>query len=74
MNSGMYAALSGNLAAMKRMDVISNNLANLNTPGYKKDKMTFESVLASTTMGPARNTQLVVLLKTDPLRSSLARS
>jgi flagellar basal-body rod protein FlgF len=53
MNSGMYSALSGNLAAMKRMDVISNNLANINTPGFKKDKMTFESLLAGTSNPPA---------------------
>jgi flagellar basal-body rod protein FlgF len=45
MNSGMYAALSGNVAAMKRMDIISNNLANANTAAFKKDKMNFESML-----------------------------
>ncbi len=45
MNSGMYSALSGNIAAMKRLDIISNNLANVNTPGFKKDKMNFESML-----------------------------
>lgn len=53
MNSGMYSALSGNLAAMKRMDIISNNLANVNTPGFKKDKMTFEGMLSSATTPPA---------------------
>jgi len=53
MNSGMYSALSGNLMAMKRMDVISNNLANVNTPGYKKDKMLFESMLAGSANPPA---------------------
>jgi len=53
MNSGMYAALSGNLAAVKRMDVITNNLANVNTPGYKRDKMSFESMLAGTANPPA---------------------
>jgi flagellar basal-body rod protein FlgF len=53
MNSGMYSALSGNIAAMKRMDIISNNLANINTPGFKKDRMTFEGVLASATVPPA---------------------
>ncbi|HEY4743940.1 MAG TPA: flagellar basal-body rod protein FlgF [Desulfuromonadaceae bacterium] len=45
MNSGMYSALSGNITAMKRLEVISNNLANANTPGFKKDKMSFESML-----------------------------
>jgi len=46
MNSGLYAALSGNLAAMRRLDVISNNLANANTAGFKKDRIAFESLLA----------------------------
>jgi len=45
MNSGIYSALTGNIAAMKRLDVLSNNLANVNTPGFKKDRMTFESML-----------------------------
>jgi flagellar basal-body rod protein FlgG len=53
MNSGMYSALSGNLAAMTRMDIISNNLANVNTPGFKKDKVTFEGLLSSATAPPA---------------------
>jgi flagellar basal-body rod protein FlgG len=53
MNSGMYSALSGNLMAMKRMDIISNNLANVNTPGYKKDRMLFESMLAGSANPPA---------------------
>lgn len=45
MNSGMYAALSGNLNAMKRLDIISNNIANTNTPGFKKDRLAFETQL-----------------------------
>src|SRR6185369_563069 len=53
MNSGMYSALSGNIAAMKRMEIISNNLANVNTPGFKKDKMLFESMLAGASNPPA---------------------
>lgn len=53
MNSGMYAAVSGNLSAMRRMEIITNNLANINTLGYKKDKVSFESVLASSAYPPA---------------------
>jgi flagellar basal-body rod protein FlgG len=52
MNSGMYAAVSGNLAAMRKLDMISNNLANVNTIGFKKDKMSFEGLLASATNPP----------------------
>lgn len=53
MNSGMYPAVSGSLAAMRRLDMISNNLANVNTPGYKKDKMSFEGLLAGNANPPA---------------------
>ena len=53
MNGGMYSALSGNLAAMQRLDVIASNLANVNTSGFKRDRLAFESVLASTVNPPA---------------------
>jgi flagellar basal-body rod protein FlgF len=53
MNSGIYPAVSGSLAALSRLDVISNNLANVNTPGYKKDKMSFEGLLAGSVNPPA---------------------
>ena len=53
MNSGIYPAVSGSLAAMRKLDVISNNLANINTPGFKRDKITFEGVLAGTVNPPA---------------------
>lgn len=46
MNSGMFASLSGNLKAEKRMDIIGHNLSNINTPGYKRDKIAFEAMLA----------------------------
>jgi flagellar basal-body rod protein FlgG len=49
----MYAALSGNLSAMRRMDIITNNLANVNTVGFKRDKASFESMLAGPVNPPA---------------------
>ncbi|GAM09676.1 flagellar basal-body rod protein FlgG [Geobacter sp. OR-1] len=49
MNSGMYAALTGNINAMKRMDIISNNLANANTSGFKRDRLSFETQLSQAT-------------------------
>jgi flagellar basal-body rod protein FlgG len=48
MNSGIYAAISGSMAMMDQLDVLANNLANVNTPGYKKDTIRFEAVLAAT--------------------------
>jgi flagellar basal-body rod protein FlgG len=37
---------------MRKLDVISNNLANVNTPGFKKDKMSFEGLLAGNVNPP----------------------
>jgi flagellar basal-body rod protein FlgF len=47
MNSGIYGALSGSMAQMNRLDVLANNLANVNTAGFKKDTIRFETLLAS---------------------------
>jgi len=52
MDSGLYLALSGSITAMKKLDVISNNLANVQTPGYKKDGMAFDAVLNAATAAP----------------------
>ncbi len=53
MNSGMYSALSGNITAMRRLDVIASNLANVGTTGFKQDRLAFESVLAGNLNPPA---------------------
>lgn len=53
MNSGMYSALSGNVSAMKRLDIIASNLANAATTGFKQDRLAFESVLAGSQNPPA---------------------
>lgn len=48
MDRGLYVAATGMLAEMNRQDALSNNLANLTTPGFKADRMRqreFASVL-----------------------------
>jgi flagellar basal-body rod protein FlgF len=40
MDSGLYIAASGMLAEMVRQEQISNQLANVNTPGFKSDRAT----------------------------------
>lgn len=42
MDQGMYTAAAGAIAMEERLAVISNNLANFNTAGFKKDKVAFE--------------------------------
>ena len=44
MSGGIYMAASGALAYEKRLQIISNNLANANTVGYKMDHGSFQSI------------------------------
>ena len=44
----LYSAASGMQAQERRMDVISNNLANTSTTGFKKQRADFEDVLYET--------------------------
>lgn len=44
---GVYTALSGAIAQTHKMDTISNNIANINTPGFKKDQVTFQEYLTA---------------------------
>jgi len=45
LEKGSYVAASGSMAQERAMDIISNNLANVNTPGFKGDRLLFESYL-----------------------------
>lgn len=51
MYKGIYIALSGATLKQKHIDVISQNLANANTLGYKKDKISFKDYLMSQQSG-----------------------
>lgn len=51
MYKSMYVAASGALASQKKLDTIANNLANVNTPGFKNDKLVFESYLSKQKTG-----------------------
>lgn len=46
MIEGLYIAASGAAKQQRKLDIISNNLANLNNSGYKKDQLVFETLLA----------------------------
>ena len=40
---GLYSAAAGMMAQQVRVDVIANNLANVDTPGYKRDMVSFRT-------------------------------
>ena len=45
MDASMWVAKTGLSAQSTRMTVIANNLANVNTIGFKKDRANFEDLL-----------------------------
>ncbi len=50
---GVYTALSGAMAQNTRLETIANNLANVNTPAYKRDEQTFQEYLTAAQKEPA---------------------
>jgi flagellar hook protein FlgE len=56
MMRSLYSAVSGLQNHQTRMDVIGNNVANVNTTGFKKGRVTFEDILSQTLTGAARPT------------------
>lgn len=51
MDKGTYVAASAGLLQMRKLEVVSNNLANSNTPGFKRELLvgklqTFDETLA----------------------------
>jgi flagellar basal-body rod protein FlgG len=55
MYKGMYIALSGAVLKQKHMDLFAQNIANVNTNGYKKERISFREYLI-----PADNASGVV--------------
>jgi len=51
MGQGLYTAVSGIRANQTAMDVISNNIANVNTLGFKSSNANFATVYATTITG-----------------------
>jgi flagellar basal-body rod protein FlgG len=74
---GFYTALSGIITAMNRQAIVADNMANVNTPGFKGSRSTqsdFGMTLASSlggTIGPLRTATLPVGLTLDRLQGPL---
>jgi flagellar hook protein FlgE len=53
----LYSGLSGLRNHETQLDVIGNNIANLNTVGFKSARVTFEEMLPTTVRSPVNPTQ-----------------
>jgi len=49
----MYIAVSGAILKQSQLETVSQNIANANTSGYKKDNISFKEYLVSTEAGAA---------------------
>ncbi|SEP57242.1 flagellar basal body rod protein FlgG [Piscibacillus halophilus] len=47
----MYTGISGMKGFQTKLDVVSNNIANVNTFGYKKGRLTFSDLMSQTMQG-----------------------
>ena len=56
MNQALWVAKTGLDAQQTRMTVVSNNLANVNTTGFKKGRAAFEDLLYQTAKQPGAQT------------------
>ena len=70
MTGAMYAAIGGLKAHMTKLNVIGNNVANVNTYGYKAQRMTFRESIYTTSKSGSNGG--VTMAATTPPRSATA--
>lgn len=75
MNGAMYKAVSGSIAQMRRLDVATQNLANLKTPSFKGQRLAFSEMLPPEP-APERSGGLVAIAeqRTDFSQGELQRT
>jgi flagellar basal-body rod protein FlgF len=56
LSTDLHVAVSAQIALQKRMDTTAQNIANINTAGYRAEGMKFEALLAKARGDPARST------------------
>lgn len=66
MNRGTYTAATGMIAQQRRMDVMANNLANVNTRGFKADGLSFRDMMVRTMANGGGYGETIGLLPSGP--------
>jgi len=52
----MYSGISGMKNFQTKLDVVGNNIANVNTAGFKKGRITFQDLMSQTS-SPAQGSE-----------------
>ena len=71
MVKGLYTAYTGLLNEQRRLDVISNNIANADTPTYKRKDVNFQSYLEEQLSGGVSLDDEVADAELDLLNGSI---
>ena len=66
MNRGTYIAANGMIAQQQRLDTVANNLANVNTAGFKGDRLTFGDMMLRTLADDAGYGSPIATLSSGP--------
>ena len=74
MMQGMFTAKSAVIAQQRRLDTIANNLANINTTGFKASRADFKDTLYTTMHRPAEPQNASLILGSGVLVSATVRS
>ncbi|PKL15462.1 MAG: flagellar hook protein FlgE [Spirochaetae bacterium HGW-Spirochaetae-6] len=53
----LYSGVSGLINHQVRMDVLGNNISNVNTIGFKKDRVVFQDIISQMMSGASRPTE-----------------
>ena len=72
MHEGIYIAASGGAKQQKKLDIIANNLANVNTTGFKKDSILFKEMMPPFTQDTRLETSRNILLPPDKSNKNVA--
>ncbi len=74
MMRSMFSGVSGLRAHQQRMDVIGNNVANVNTVGFKSSRVTFQEVFNQTLSGASAPDSSTSRGGTNPMQVGLGTS
>ena len=71
MMRSLYSGISGLRNHQTRMDVIGNNIANVNTTGYKTSRVIFQDIFSQTAAGGTAGTPDLGVGGTNPMQIGL---
>ena len=74
MNRGIYPPLAGAIALERGLEVLSHNIGNVQTTGFKKDKPIFATILGQTSGPSVAGLIYFLLIDALPSRSFAGRS